>query len=314
MSSKPGSSSGNQIAGAPVAMNGLRPLICAIIPSLNGIASNLISVLQNQSRPPDIIQLVQDVKPNGKARNQGVWIVQERKLSNADQQEILLFIDDDALPGTPDLVSSLIEPLVKDKTVGVTGAARILPQDASWFQRRVAYEIPRTVNDVPTAPLETNPPLEGYGHSLITTTCCAVRHEVFVAAGGFSEKLISGVDTDFFYRIRRLGYRFIMVPNIFVHHPAPRNLRTLLNKFHWYGIGYGQETRRRPEQKMGPRLSTLVHQVAFLCAATLWVLPNIVFLYSFGYPKFKLGFRPLKALSSYAVAWGYVQGWRRRET
>jgi GT2 family glycosyltransferase len=276
--------------------------VAMIIPSLSGQVDRLLRSLSTQSITPSEIKIVTGVNPNGRARNQGV---------SATLSEILFFIDDDALPADEHLIKGLIEPLLMDPQIGVTGAARILPNDASWFQRRVAAEIPRTINPIPHSPLETNPPTLGYGHTQITTTCCAMRREVFDQAGGFSEQLTSGVDTDFFYRVRKLGYRFVMVPNVCVEHPAPKNLQTLFRKFHWYGLGYGQETQKRPEQKMGPRLPTLAHRIAFILAATLWVIPNIFILYSFGYPHFELGFRPFKALSTYSVAWGYVKSWQR---
>jgi hypothetical protein len=49
----------------------------------------------------------------------------------------------------------------------------------------------------------------------------------------------------------------------------------------------------------------------FILAASAWLLPNVFVLYSLSYPYWELGFRPLKALSTYAVAWGYVKGWGR---
>ena len=204
--------------------------VAVIIPSLSGQVDRLLKNLAIQSIPPSEIKIVAGVSPNGRARNQGV---------SATLSDILLFIDDDALPIDEHLIESLVGPLLRDPRIGVTGAARILPNDASWFQRRVAAEIPRTINPVPQLPLETNPPLKGYGHTQITTTCCAMRREVYDQAGGFSEQLTSGVDTDFFYRVRKLGYRFVMMPNACVEHPAPNNLFDLLRKFHWYGLGYG---------------------------------------------------------------------------
>jgi GT2 family glycosyltransferase len=275
--------------------------ISAIIPSLDGRGEAIITALQQQHRQPDEIRIVKGVRPNGRARNLGAGLT---------KGDILLFIDDDATPGDCRLVEALVEPLLKDPSIGVTGAARRLPREAPPFQQRVAREIPRTVNPIPQVDLETNPPLSGYGHSLITTTCCAMRRSVFEQAGRFSERLTSGVDTDLFYRVRKLGYRFVMVPDVFVYHPAPEDMRMLWRKFYWYGLGYGQEVQRRPEQKMGFRLPTRLHRAAFLLVATLWFLPNILFLYSPGYPEFKFGFRPLKALSTYAVAWGYVKAWQ----
>jgi GT2 family glycosyltransferase len=237
--------------------------ISVVIPSLNGGGQQIINKLQNQTRIPDEIEVVVGVRPNGRARNIGV----ERTSG-----DILVFIDDDAAPGTSDLIEKMVQVLVEDETVGVAGAARILPPGASWFQKRIAAEIPRTVNPVPESDIETNPPLKGYGHSMITTTCCALRRSVFEEVGRFSEEAISGVDTDLFYRIRRAGYKFVMVASAFVEHPAPANLRSLWKKYFWYGLGYGQETRRNPERKMGYRLDSKLKRLLFLVATTLWVI------------------------------------------
>lgn len=282
--------------------------ISVIIPSLKGSVQPLVQALQEQSLPPDQIEVVVNVLPNGKARNQGVLAT----LESAPQQvnpHLLVFIDDDALPASPDLLHCLAQTLLSDESIGVSGCARVLPPAAGGFQRRVAAEIPRTVNPVPQKPLETNPPTQGYGHSLITTTCCALRKEVYLAAGAFSETLRSGVDTDFFYRVRQLGYRFVMAPGVAVTHPAPASLGELWRKYQWYGFGYAQEASRRPQQRLGPPLPTRLQRWLFLLLASLWLLPNVFILYSFGYPLFALGFRPLKAFSTYAVAWGYVRGW-----
>jgi GT2 family glycosyltransferase len=292
-----------------------RPFISVVIPSMNGDSSELESRFTEQSWQPDDIQVINGISPSGRARNLGVKAARERSQGRNDQ--ILVFIDDDAVPGNPRLIEALVKPLInghdrKSNPVGITGAARVLPPQATGFQRRVAAEIPRTTNPVPAQPLETNPPLQGYGHSFITTTCCATWYSIFESAGKFSEELPSGEDTDFFYRVRKCGYRFIMVPEVYVEHPAPENLGALLRKYYWYGVGYGLEAQLRPDQHIGPRLFTLFHQIAFLIGATLWLIPNIFILYSYGYPHFELGFRPVKALSTYAVAHGYVAGWRKR--
>jgi len=289
-----------------------QPPISVIIPTLNGDVTDLVDRLENQSILPDDVCIVRGVRPNGRARNLGVARVRQERKDSASH--ILIFLDDDALPGNDDLVKNLITPWINgseddQEQIGITGTARVLPEDANWFQRRVATEIPRTVNPIPQQALETNPPLEGYGHSLITTTCCATLYSIYEQAGKFSERLTSGVDTDFFYRVRKNGYRFLMVPNAFVLHPAPDNLRSLLRKFFWYGIGYGQEAQRRPQQKIGPQLPSLFHRIIFLLAASLWVIPNIFLIYSFSYPRFEFGFRPLKAISTYAVAFGYTSAW-----
>src|SRR4029079_17330430 len=141
-----------------------------------------------------------------------------------------------------------VKRLLHAARFGVTGASKLLPPDAPWFQRWVAREVPRITHPIVDQPLETNPDPPSF-YCEITTTCCAMRRSVFEAAGGFDQALIRGVDTEFFVRVRRLAvgdwgsggivsvssarsprYRFILVPHAWAYHPAPANLRVLLRK------------------------------------------------------------------------------------
>src|SRR4030067_599534 len=98
--------------------------ITVIIPSLNGDTRRLEQGLRQQSLPVEELCVVRGVRPNGKARHQG---------ATRTTGESRVFIADAALPGTPDLVERLIRPLQEDPTIGVTGAARVLPANASRF-------------------------------------------------------------------------------------------------------------------------------------------------------------------------------------
>jgi cellulose synthase/poly-beta-1,6-N-acetylglucosamine synthase-like glycosyltransferase len=136
-----------------------------------------------------------------------------------------------------------------------------------------------------------------------------MRRAVFEEAGGFSNVLIRGVDTEFFTRVRRLGYRFVLVPDTWAYHPAPANLWKLLRKHFLYGLGYSQEVRSHPERARGRFLQTPLHAAAYLAFRTVILVPNIFLPYSFAAPSWKPGFKPLKALTSYVAALGYVWGW-----
>jgi GT2 family glycosyltransferase len=157
-------------------------------------------------------------------------------------------------------------------------------------------------------PLETNPDPPSY-YCEVTTTCCALRSEVLEKAGGFDETLEQGVDTEFFVRVRRLGYRFLLIPDAWTWHPAPATLRALLRKQWRYGMGHAQEVRRDPSRARGRSLRTPLHTLAYLLFRTAILIPNIFLPYSFAAPSWRPGFKPLKALTSYASALGYVYGW-----
>ena len=277
------------------------PQIALVIPALAGTPDALLESVRRQTLAPDELVVVRGVRPNGRARNQGVA---------QTSAPILVFVDDDAVLGDAHVIANLVAPLLADPGIGVTGASKLLPPNAPWFQRWVAREVPRIEHPVVTQPLETNPDPPSF-YCEITTTCCAMRRTVFAQAGGFDETLVRGVDTEFFVRLRRLGYRFVLVPNTWAYHPAPANLRALLRKHFLYGVGHAQEVRRDPQRARGRQLRTPLHALAFIAFRTAIVLPNVFLPYSFAAPSWKPGFKPLKALTSYVGALGYVWGWYR---
>ena len=278
------------------------PRVSVVIPSLDGRVDALRASIARQTLRPAEVEVAVGIRPNGRARNVGVA---------RTSGDILVFIDDDAVLGGDDTLANLVRPLLTDPSLGVTGTAKLLPPDADGWQRGVAREVPRIEHPIVDAPLETNPPLDEHGYIEITTTCCAMRRDVFDAVGGFDNQLVRGVDTEFFYRVRRLGYRFILVPHTWVYHPAPPTLYGLLRKHFLYGVGHAQEVQRDPTRAAGRRLVTPWHALGFVGFRTLVLLPNVFLPYSYSAPSWRPGFKPLKALTSYVAALGYVYGWYR---
>jgi hypothetical protein len=289
----------------------MTPQIAVIIPSLTGEVAPLLASIRRQTLQPTEIEVVIGVRPNGHARNVGVA---------RTQAALLVFIDDDAVLGDEHVLANLVGPLRSDPTIGVTGAAKLLPPDAPAFQRWVAREVPRIEHAVVAQALESNPDPPSF-YCELTTTCCAMRRAVFEQVGGFDATLVRGVDTEFFVRLRRAvipdshavasHYCFVLVPQTWVYHPAPASLPALMRKQFWYGVGHAQEVRRDPMRARGRVLRTPVHAIAFLVFRTVIVLPNIVLPYSYAAPSWRLGFKPLKAFASYASALGYLWGWYR---
>ena len=298
------------------------PPVALIIPSLDGDVEPLLASVRRQTLQPSEIEVVRGVRPNGRARNQGVAHT---------SAPLLVFVDDDAVLGDERVIERLVAPLLADPSIGVTGASKLLPPEAPLFQRWVAHEVPRIVHPIVDQPLETNPDPPSF-YCEITTTCCAMRRAVFDAAGGFDTALLRGVDTEFFVRVRRLQvlgvgyrvsersantqhptpntqYRFVLVPHTWAYHPAPANLGALLRKHFLYGIGHAQEVRRDRSRARARALRTPLHAAAFVLFRTAILLPNIFLPYSFAAPSWRLGFKPLKALTSYVGALGYVWGW-----
>src|SRR5581483_8594684 len=115
------------------------PEIALIIPSLSGDAEALLASVRRQTLAPAEIAVVRGVRPNGRARNQGVA---------QTTAPLLVFVDDDAVLGDDHVLANLVAPLLEDPTIGVTGAAKLLPPNAPAFQRWVAREVPRIEHPV----------------------------------------------------------------------------------------------------------------------------------------------------------------------
>ena len=280
--------------------------VSIIIPWWRGNLRAILTSIGTQTFTDYRVYVALHILKAGRARNRGV---------GAARGELLLFLDDDATLGHPGVLAALVEAVRADPQVGVAGPSKILTPDATPFQRRVAREVPRWVYPVRREATESNPPLGRYGYTGITTTCCLVRREVLTEVGAFEEELPTGPeDTEFFYRVRRAGYRFVVPADCWVYHNPPATLGALLRKGFAYGVGHAFEARRAPERGMAIVPLDRWYGVAFLLLSPLhFFLSLFVHFYFDPTRHLRLGFRPLKALSTYATLYGYAWGWHHSE-
>src|SRR4051812_19020881 len=153
------------------------PPVALIIPALDADVEPLLASVRRQTLQPSEIAVVRGVRPNGRARNQGVA---------RTSAPLLMFVDDDALLGDEHVIERLVAPLLADPSIGVTGAPNLLPPDAPWFHGGVAREVPPTPHRIVDQPLESTPDPPSF-YCEITPTCCAMRRSVFETAGGFDD-------------------------------------------------------------------------------------------------------------------------------
>ena len=279
------------------------PEVSVIIPSSSGDVTRVLASLAMQTYRDFDVHIIKSVSPASRARNQGIA---------AAKGEYLLFVDDDAVLGHPDTLERLVAVLRSDPTIGVVGTAKILFPSATTFQHRVGMEVPRWIYPVRTEDTESNPTLDHYGYTGITTTCCLVRREVIAAAGAFEEELPTGPeDTEFFYRVRRKGYRFVIPAYCWVYHNPPGTLIGLLRKGFAYGVGHAFEARRAPERGMAIVPLDRWYGLVFLLSSPFHFFISLFVHYYFDpIRQLQIGLRPFKALSTYATLYGYAWGWR----
>ena len=280
-----------------------KPKVSIIIPSWTGEIDRLRESISGQSFDSYEVEVVTGVSPAARARNLGVA---------RTKGDILLFIDDDAFFGNRHTLQKLVSLLESDPRIGVAGTSKLAPRNATPLQKAIARQVPRMVFPVSGENLESNPPLDGYGFTAVSTTCCAVPRAVFEQVGGFNEDLATGEDTDFFYRVRHSGYVIYIAGNTWVYHDPPASVTNLVRKSFGYGVGHALEARTSPERRMNMLALDRWYGLLAVPAAIL-AFPVALFVHVYFDPtrRLEIGFRPFKTLSTYAVFCGYIYGWFR---
>jgi tRNA (mo5U34)-methyltransferase len=135
--------------------------------------------------------------------------------------EVVVFIDDDALPANPQWLRHLVAPLVDDPRLGAVGGPVLRGDEDAWeFQGRVASDYG-----------ELREPLEAAALGLVTDgrrwvqytqgNNCAFRRDALVAIGGFDETFTYDLDeVDVCLRLARSGRPIGLAPRAIVRHYA----------------------------------------------------------------------------------------------
>jgi GT2 family glycosyltransferase len=199
------------------------PLVSVIIPSLDGYRDGnvpkLIEAIKSQTFTDIEVLIVEGEKPCARAHNVGA--------QNASGK-ILVFIDDDITLGHNQIIANLINPLIKDNSIGITGASQLIPIHHNRFQNRCAKEFDRFQFPVVHKMTESD---------MATHATMAIRKEVFMQVGQENENLIYCDDPELRARIRKAGYKIVIVPHTWCYHPPPSNLTRFLKTAFQRGRG-----------------------------------------------------------------------------
>lgn len=144
------------------------------------------------------------------------------------RSELLVTMDDDTRLGSSDLLEKLVCVFSEDRSIGIAGVANLVPSDAPWVARRAMRELPRRssplVDHVTDSDMAEHP-------------CLAIRKSVFYQAGGEHEWIPRGLDPYLRQEIRRLGFRVVVIPDVWIHHLLPQTLGGILRQYFRNGVG-----------------------------------------------------------------------------
>jgi len=189
----------------------------------------LLGDLERQTLRPVEVHVVRDVRPSGRARNEG---------ARRARGDVLVFLDDDVRLGHERVLETMVWCLQTVDRAGMVGAAQLLPPGSTWFQRAAARQIPRSTSPVVAVPTDSD---------MVVTACCAIRRDLFWRLGGFREDIPRGVDPEFRHRLRQAGWRTVVVPNAWFYHPMPASLLDLCRTYYQNGRQTARAVRKAPD-------------------------------------------------------------------
>ncbi len=184
-------------------------LISIIIPcgAREDVSEGLISDIESQktSFATEII-VIEGIKPAGRARNTGVARA---------KGDILIFMDSDIRLGSYSVLEKMAQAVISDDKIGIAASSVRLPEDANRFERIYAEQIPHCQSPLVSEVTDV---------WVATSACSAIKKGLFLKIGGFNEVLPRGQDPELSYRVRKAGYRTVLVPGCWFYHHQPRGL------------------------------------------------------------------------------------------
>ncbi|OGR23696.1 MAG: glycosyl transferase family 2 [Desulfuromonadales bacterium GWD2_54_10] len=239
--------------------------------------------------------------------------------------DILYFLDDDSCV-VPDCMTQCAQAF-GDLSVAVVGGPSLTPDSDSRLQHIFAYALTTSFG---SGAMRNR--YRAAGRSRITTEreliLCnmAIRRDLFLAAGGFDERLYPNEENELLDRIISLGHNLVHVPSMAVMRSQRTTLAAFVRQMFSYGRGRAQQTiiaRSCSFMSFMPLILLIyVALLPLLPANMLWKLPlvsyialdivfTIVTLLKTGRPEtlFLFGLYPLMHCANGAgLLYGFVKG------
>ncbi|MDD2899322.1 MAG: glycosyltransferase family 2 protein [Desulfuromonadaceae bacterium] len=205
-------------------------IIIPVKPGGHVAAINHLAMVMREDHPYEILLA------EGSAPSQ-----QRNRAAQAACGDILYFLDDDSLvsPGNIDICSARMN----DPNVAAVGGPSITPESDSWLQQLFGAALASVFG---TGVVSNR--YRAYGETRETTDkeliLCnlAIRRSVFIALGGFNERLYPNEENEFLERVISSGYTVLHDPSMFVYRSQRRTLRAFIRQMFAYGRGRGQQT------------------------------------------------------------------------
>lgn len=207
--------------------------VTIIIPTVDGVRggnlNRLLAQLDQQSFQQFEVMIVQGDSRQGRAINTAAAMA---------RGGILVTMDDDTSLGPTDLLEKIVNAFYSDESVGIVGVSNLESKDAPWIVRRAMRELPRRTSPLVDFVVDSD---------MAEHPCLAIRRDIFYRVGGEHERIPRGLDPYLRREVRRLGYRVVVIPSVWIHHLLPSTLRGIVRQYFRHGVGAAYVQKFFPE-------------------------------------------------------------------
>lgn len=254
--------------------------------SRNENLQGLIQDIKTQTFKDIELIIVKQVSPQGRAINTG---------AREAKGKILIVIDDDSRLGNEKVVENLVTALQENSKIGMAGASILTPENANGFQKLAAKQFPRF--NMPIVDRIVDSDLACHG-------CVAFPMKVFIEVGMEREDILRGLDPILRVKMRKAGYRVVLIPHTWAYHPLPESIWKFMRTFIRNGVGsaylqiFYPEISYDTDEKL--ESSAFVPKRSFLMR---------VLRYPFRLLHSLLTFQWIRLLGYTVYIFGYLLGW-----
>lgn len=240
--------------------SGENPFVSIVIPTCRDeqTLNKCLFSLLNQDYPKDRYEIILvsknklnlNIGASGKDKIKvicGVDYANSRNIGVAEARgELVAFIDDDCQV-EKEWISRAV-PYFKDEKVALIGGPAVPPKSKEFNYRVGGYLMASyfatgfgscrygVASDV----------YEAEEYSLLTANNF-LRKDVFKKVGGFDTNQVPSEENDLYFRIKKIGYKLLYVPEISVWHSSKPIFLPLAGKIFFYATGRGLLMARKPE-------------------------------------------------------------------
>ena len=147
----------------------------------------------------------------------------------------LVFVDDDAVLDN-DYLKNAEKFFNEHKEVDLVGGPQLTPKDDGYFARSCGYVFESWFATFKMSSRYKKGNLDlNVDEFNLTSANCIVKKEVFKKIKGFDPRLYPGEDPEFYYRVKKAGFKLAYNPEIIIYHRRRADVKGFLKQFFKYG-------------------------------------------------------------------------------